>query len=341
VGPVAGGAPGRTEGRIAVALPGPVDVAASVDFFRRNGDDLLDRWDGQHLVRTAPVGGRSIAYWCAPCGGLRAPLLAGGVEDVACAPAIERAIRASFVAAPPSYAELKRRDPVIGLLDVRYSGVRPVLQLDFLGALVRCISAQQVNLRWAVTTRQRLAEAFGRRHDVGPHIVYSLDAARLANVTVAAVRRLQFTTRKAEYIIAIAREIAAGDLGLEMLAGLADEEVVGRLTAVRGIGRWTAEWVLCRTLGRPCVVAGDLGVRKAVGLAYLDDRLPSEAEVRRATEHWGEAALVAQTLLLHGLGAGVLAEVRAKAEEMRTRPARSSRRTELRYKPKDSPSERT
>jgi len=54
------------------------------------------------------------------------------------------------------------------------------------------------------------------------------------------------------------------------------------------------------------VVAGDLGVRKAVGLAYLDNHLPSESEVRQAIAHWGECAGVAQALLLTAVGEGVL-----------------------------------
>ena len=73
---------------------------------------------------------------------------------------------------------------------------------------------------------------------------------------------------------------------------------------MRGIGVWTAEWLLARTLGRPRVVAGDLGVRKAVGLAYLGGGLPTDVEVRRLTAHWGEAAGMAQALVLHALVAG-------------------------------------
>jgi DNA-3-methyladenine glycosylase II len=67
-------------------------------------------------------------------------------------------------------------------------------------------------------------------------------------------------------------------------------------------------------------VAGDLGVRKAVGAAYLEGRMPSEAEVRAATAHWGPAAGVAQQLLLHWLSA------EATARRSATRPGRSSRR---------------
>jgi 3-methyladenine DNA glycosylase/8-oxoguanine DNA glycosylase len=64
---------------------------------------------------------------------------------------------------------------------------------------------------------------------------------------------------------------------------------------------WTAERILARNLGRPRVVAGDLGVGKAVGLAYLNSAAPSEQDVRRSTAHWGASVSVAQTLLLHAL----------------------------------------
>jgi DNA-3-methyladenine glycosylase II len=80
---------------------------------------------------------------------------------------------------------------------------------------------------------------------------------------------------------------------------LPDDEVIARIVAIRGLGVWTAEWILARTLGRPRVSASDLGVRKAVGKAYFEGRMPSPDEVRAATAHWGAAAAFGQELLLH------------------------------------------
>ena len=102
----------------------------------------------------------------------------------------------------------------------------------------------------------------------------------------------------------LARRVLGDPLGFAELDSLPDDEVVRRLIAIPGIGRWSAEWYLARTLGRPVVVAGDLGVRKAVGRWYVDGRVPSEDEVRVLTAHWGEAAGVAQQLLLESLYAG-------------------------------------
>lgn len=79
-----------------------------------------------------------------------------------------------------------------------------------------------------------------------------------------------------------------------------DEQLIAHLTRLPGIGRWSAEWFLARTLGRPPVVAGDLGVRKAIGRLY-DAGMPSETETRLLTAHWGAAATLAQALALHDL----------------------------------------
>ena len=290
--------------RFTVALPGPLDIAASLDLFRRAGDDLLDRWDGARLVRTLPVGDRFVPYAAIPGGTLTAPTLAVEVAREADRVPVASALAVTFAQAPASqYAALLQVDPVVAALDARYPGQRPVRQFDLFGALVRCISAQQVNLRWATTTRRRLAEAYGERLTVGAHAVYALRAERLAEARVDDLRALQFTTRKAEYVIGAAREIASGALDLATLASLPDDAVIARLMALRGIGRWSAEWVLARTLGRPCVVAGDLAVRKVVASAYLGHAkgapLPDEAAIRAATAHWGAAASVAQELLLH------------------------------------------
>ncbi len=285
-------------------LQAPLDVAASLEALRRPGDDLVDRWDGAVLVGTAG----DVGYAAAAGGNLTRPWLDVTVEPPASAGEVAVAVAERFVPAPPAFAELCRTDPVVGGLDGTFPGVRTVRRPDLLAALIHCVSAQQVNLAWAATTRRRLAEAFGRRLTVAGRAVYRHDAERLAGAAVAELRALQLTNAKAAAVIEAAAAVAEGRLRLEDLAPLADAEVVARLTALRGIGVWSARWVLARTLGRPVVVTGDLGVRRAVGLAYLGTRSPAPAEVARATAHWGGAANVAQQLLLHALASGALAQ---------------------------------
>jgi DNA-3-methyladenine glycosylase II len=292
----------RREASFELELPGPLDPAASLEMFRRSGDDLLDRWNGRTFVRTIAINGRTVAFATAFAGTRARPAIRVTVDDRDYAEGVMAAVRATFVPPPRHFAELRRADLLLARLETRYRGFRPVLQLNLLGALLRCISAQQVNLRWASETRRRLAERFGDKHVVDGTIVYSLGSERLASAAPAEIRALQFTNRKAEYIVAVAQAVAGGKVSVERLAALSDAAVIEELVALRGIGVWTAEWILARTLGRPRVVAGDLGVRKAIGIAYRKGVMPSEDEVRDLTAHWHVSAAHAQALLLHGLG---------------------------------------
>ena len=294
------GAPGCSA---EVGLQGPLDVATSVEGFRRWGDDLLDRWDGEVLLRTIRVAGEAIPLACRPTGTVATPRLQVTVNDPHHLDAAAGAASRFFVTVPPAtLAKLATKDPVVRAAEQMYPGVRPVLHPDLLTALVRSISAQQINLRFAAVVRARLAQRYGRRHVIDGREVYSLEPDALAAASAADLRALQFTTRKSEYIIGVASAILGGGLDVHELARRSDEQVIAELVTLQGIGRWTAEWILARTLGRATVVAGDLGVRKAIGNAYLHKgAMPGEQQTRELTGHWGEAAGVAQQLLLHVL----------------------------------------
>ena len=308
-------------GEFLVDLPPEIDPDGSLEMFRRSGDDLLDRWDGRTFIRTVLAEGKPLAFATSfeqGRDGLAARVVLERPRD---REAVEPVVRAMFVTPPAEYRELRRRDPLVDALELEYPGVRPMRQANLFGALIRCVTTQQVNLRWAATCRRRMAETFGRLHRVGGAEVYSLEPERIAKLDPAQIRALQITTRKAEYIVELARIIARGELTMEALAQTPDAGVIARLAAIRGIGLWTAEWILARALGRPRVVAGDLGVRKAIGIGYMGGARPSEEETRRATVHWGASAGVAQALILHALAEKRLASLAAQAGAHRHAPA--------------------
>src|SRR5205807_1968292 len=166
-------------------------------------DDLIDRWDGQRLVRAVPIAADLwVPFAARASGGIGAPGFDVVVDDPSHADRIHAEVSTTFTDAPPGYAALLRGDPVLGAMDARFPGIRQIRQLDLFTALIRCISAQQVNLRWAVTTRRRLAEVFGTRHEVCGQVVYALDPRRVAAVDPAEIRALQFTTSKAVSLVA-------------------------------------------------------------------------------------------------------------------------------------------
>ncbi len=202
-------------------------------------------------MRTIAIDGRPVAFATSFAGTRARPAIRVTLDDGDYAEEVMASVRATFVPPPRHFAELRRADPLLARLETRYRGFRPVLQLNLLGALLRCISAQQVNLRWASETRRRLAERFGDKHVVDGTVVYSLNPERLGVASPAEIRALQFTNRKAEYIVAVAQAVASGQVSVERLATLSDAAVIEELVVLRGIGVWTAEWILARTLGRP------------------------------------------------------------------------------------------
>jgi len=292
-----------------VQLTPPLDLDLSLEGFRRWGDDGLDRWDGRRLLRTVRIANRAVAFRATNAGWLGAPSLAVEVEPANARPGVAGevipAVGAGFVVAPAEFAELCARDPVIAALDRRFPGLRPVLQTDLFTALVRSVTAQQLNLRWSAVVRRRMVDRFGEHHSfTDGDWVRSLSAARMAEADVPELRAQQLSRRQAETIIEVARACLDDRLDQDRLAATRDAVVIDELVRLPGIGRWTAEWILARTFGRPVVVAADLGVRKAVARAYLGAPIASETEVWRATAHWGAAAAIAQALLLEGLAAG-------------------------------------
>lgn len=203
---------------------------------------------------------------------------------------------------PAPLTDLARRDSAIAELVARFPGHRPPLVSDPFESIVTSVTAQQVNLTWALTTRRRLTETFGTSHELAGTAVYSFPTAEaLAEVDPGIIRDMQFTTRKAEYIVGIAQAAAGG--WLEGLHDRSNGGVIEHLTALRGVGRWTAEWLLARCLGRPDVIAaGDLGVRKAVSFSYRrSDHILSEDVVRDIAEPWGNATNLVVHLLLETL----------------------------------------
>jgi DNA-3-methyladenine glycosylase II len=143
-------------------------------------------------------------------------------------------------------------------------GFRPPLAPDPFEALVSSITAQQVSLHAAFAVRSRFIERFG---EPAEHAIAFPTRERVAHAAEEELLALGFSRRKAEYVLGIAR----AELDFDELARLPDDEVKTKLTALRGLGEWSADWFLARHLARPHAwPAGDLGLRKAV-LAFYPD----------------------------------------------------------------------
>ena len=248
-----------------LAIPDPYDFAFSTERFRRFGPDLANLWHEGGLYRV--VGGREVRIEAAPGGVLVEPV------DDEIAWEVGKLLGLEFDLAAFQEFARDRDDGLAGLVD-RLEGFRPPIGPDPFETLVTSITAQQVSLASAFAIRSRMIERLGER---ATHAYAFPTRERLAAADPGELTAVGFSGRKAEYVIGLAR----ADLDYDAIARLSDEDVKAALTAVRGLGEWTADWFLARHLARPWAwPAGDLGLRKAVAAFYGDGPLPSIEEVR-------------------------------------------------------------
>jgi DNA-3-methyladenine glycosylase II len=268
-------------------LPEPYAFELSTARYRAFGADLANLWHEGGLYRV--IDGREVRIEAAK-GGVDVQPLDAVIEPVA-----RKLLGAEFDL--DAFYAFAQCEPVLAGLVAELRGLRPPIAVEPFESLVTSISAQQVSLRAAFAIRNRLIERFGIRAE---HAYAFPTRERLALAEPEELAALGFSRRKADYVVGLARS----DLDLVELAALPDENVKAQLTALPGIGEWTADWFLARHLGRPeAWPAGDLGVRKAVSRFYGEGRDLSTEEVRTI----GERFAPFQNLTVHYLLAALLA----------------------------------
>jgi DNA-3-methyladenine glycosylase II len=150
---------------------------------------------------------------------------------------------------------------------------------DHYGALVRSITGQQLSVRAARAIYGRLTARFGERPPMPQEILEDEPEELRA---AAGLSRA-----KVSYLRSLAEHVISGELELERLDGLPDEEVIAELVAVKGLGLWTAQMFLMFQLERPDVLpVGDLGIRRAIERAYALQELPQAPEIEQIAAPW-------------------------------------------------------
>jgi len=255
---------------------------------------MLVEPDRQQIRRAYRVNGRPILVTLHFTGGLEQPQM--HIETAARLSALEQAellrmIRHMFSAdvdLQPIYAHMEE-DVHLRPLAVHFRGLRFLLDPDLFQSMTRTIIGQQLNLAFAATLTKRLLHLAGDAVDDenGNTLLVFPTADAVASLDVSQLRELQFSQRKAEYIIDFARAVVDGKVELERLQQMADEEVISYLTPLRGIGRWTAECLLMFGMGRlDLLPAADIGLRNGIQIVYGLAEKPNEAEIRRIGAGW-------------------------------------------------------
>ena len=191
-------------------------------------------------------------------------------------------------------SHLKRHDPILsGIID-RVGDYRIEFRDPVFETLVRSIVYQQLSGRVASVIFGRLQRAVAG--NITPETILKLRPARM--------RKLGLSTQKTAYIRDLARHTRDGIVVFEELSALTDQEVIERLTQVKGIGVWTAHMFLMFALQRTDVLpTGDLGIRSAMRKAYGLPEMPLPAEMERIASSWRPYCSVASWYLWRSLDA--------------------------------------
>ncbi len=305
----------QTSARFA-RFPDPVNVVGDDSFAR-----LVPAGDELALVRVAQEGPTSRARLRVRIDGAR-----GDTAERAARRVLERVLGAGADLRP--FQRALGADLLLGAALRAHRGLRVAGSFHLFEALVSAVLTQQVNLQFAFSIRAELVRAFGARASIDGREWFAFPTAeRVARESEADLRVFRMTGAKAGTIQRLARACASRELDESLLAALPDEDAIAALMRWKGVGRWTAEVVLLRGLGRLDVFpAGDLAVVKRLARIWLGaDEPAKEAEMRAFSERWRPFRSLA---LVYGL------ESLAHQQALRKEGRKPSAKREARSEPK-------
>jgi DNA-3-methyladenine glycosylase II len=167
---------------------------------------------------------------------------------------------------------------------IEHEGTPLIRSFSLYGTLMRSIIHQQLNMSFANTLSMRFVESFGSETN---GVLRYPSPETVANLDVSKLREMQFSTRKAEYMIGLSQAIVDGTLELEKLRHMNDDEVTAKLTAFRGVGPWTAQSFLMFGLGRPNLFpVADIGLQNALKILWKLEKKPTKEEIIARFPDW-------------------------------------------------------
>lgn len=194
-----------------------------------------------------------------------------------------------------SFYAFAAKDPLLGPLAKAYNGLRLIGIPDLFEAITWTITGQQINLAFAYTMKQRLVQAFGHvvEWEGGSYYLYPHPAV-IAVLQPEDLMPMQFSCTKAEGIIRVARLMAGGQLGENMLQQMPYEQARDTLVAIKGIGPWSANYVLMKFAQHPqALPLEDAGLHNALRHRLQLPAKPGINDVKTFTQHWQNHAAYA------------------------------------------------
>jgi DNA-3-methyladenine glycosylase II len=249
---------------ISLEIPTPFSFSESLSFLDRGLDDCMHRVFPGSVKRVIAVGEKPVLM-----------RVAGDKNIVSI-----QCVRTKHLSSAENYVrewldtdrelgtfyKLLKQDADLAFMTRLYKGFHMVGIPDLFECLVWCVMGQQINLNFAYTIKRRFVEKYGRAFETGGGPVYLFpDPATIADVPAEALKSLQLTGRKCEYIKGIARLVADGAISKEKFLRTDEKSVFNTLMEIHGVGEWTANYVMMKSLRLMNAVPwGDIGVHQAL-----------------------------------------------------------------------------
>jgi len=287
----------------------PFRLDLTVWAIRRRPESLVDRWDGETYQRVLAISGKPVLMSITQSGGANAPRL-NVTASAAYVPAVARSTvtvalerllglrihLGSFYERAASHHHLRE-------LAGRFRGLKPPRFPTVWEGLVNGIACQQFSLAVGILLLNRLAALCGLRSGKDPALHAFPRPDDLWTAAPRSLRSLGFNGAKTRELIGLAGESASGRLDLESFENLDNDEAMSRLLDLPGVGRWTAEYVLLRGMGRIDVFPGDdIGARNNLARWLHLPKPLDYSRVMRVVNKWKPyGGLIYFHLLLDGL----------------------------------------
>ncbi len=296
----------------------PVVPPFRLDFtvwaLRRRKTNIVDRWDGRQYLRVFVVNNSPVKISVVLKTEMNEPglVLTSQVEEGSPGRykkdihALIQKMLGTDIGLQPFYRLSKKVD-FLDLLVNQYRGVKPPRFPTIFEALINSIACQQVTLDLGILMINRLAETFGMEFsDDGITYFAFPEPEDLAKAAESDLKKLGFSHQKVRAIKELSAKVAGNELALAGLEEMTNDEAIGYLSSLRGIGRWSAEYVLLRGLGRVNIFPGDdVGAQKNLQRLFQMDKRPGYEDIKVMTSQWHPyEGLVYFHLLLEKLHAG-------------------------------------
>lgn len=183
---------------------------------------------------------------------------------------------------------LASKDKILNEVVSSYKGLRIVGVDDLFEALCWAIMGQQISLHVAYSLKQRFVISFGKSIRLQDEVFWLFPSPEtIDSLTVEDLRELSFTQRKAEYILGVAKIMAAGSLSRQQFYGLSLNQMEEELTAIRGIGKWSANYVIMRCFRHPdAFPLADVGLHNALKKILERNKKPTMLEIESLAKNW-------------------------------------------------------